>query len=250
MKDHQSHAYSSPEPRPDWDSSQRQLSWIKATRLFCTPAIDSVSRSPECRIALSESCTGDLADIDQMREVAEAADTYGRFDAVIHNAGDIDGPDVAEVNVIAPYVLTAFMEQPGRIVVVSSSLHRAGSTHGMEAGVAGEREVGYNDSKLWVTAFVMEVAERWPSTMVHCLCPGWVPTRMGGPHASDDLTEGHRTQEWLATAPESEIHPRTGAYWHHMAVDRPNPAALDPEFRARLFDALERRTGIEFPLGA
>ena len=44
-----------------------------------------------------------------------------------------------------------------------------------------------------------------------------VPTRMGGPGASDDFDEGHRTQEWLATADETAINPRSGGYWYHTA---------------------------------
>ena len=30
--------------------------------------------------------------------------------------------------------------------------------------------------------------------------PGWVPTKMGGAGAPDDLEMGHLTQTWLATS--------------------------------------------------
>lgn len=70
---------------------------------------------------------------------------------------------------------------------------------------------------------------------------------MGGPSASDDLTEGHRSQEWLAVAPEVSIDPRTGGYWHHRQVHRPHPTALDSSFQDELVAALEARTGIPFP---
>lgn len=158
---------------------------------------------------------GDLADLHETFAVAEAANEYGRFDAVIDNAGVIDGRDLVQVNVVAPYVLSSLMHRPGRVIVVSSSMHTDGSQEKVVQGVSNNARVSYSDTKLGVTALTMGLARRWPDTLVHCLCPGWVPTRMGGPSASDDLTEGHRTQEWLATAPESEIRPRTGGYWHH-----------------------------------
>jgi len=63
----------------------------------------------------------------------------------------------------------------------------------------------------------------------------------------DDLTLGHRTQEWLAVASEDEIEPRTGGYWHHRTARRPHPSALDPRFQDELIRALEARTGIAFP---
>lgn len=70
---------------------------------------------------------------------------------------------------------------------------------------------------------------------------------MGGRSAPDDLTEGHRTQEWLATAPESELHPRTGGYWRHRRIQQPHPAAFDVRFEDELIDSLESRTGVRLP---
>ena len=76
---------------------------------------------------------GDLETMAGMRAVAEAANALGRFDAVIHNAGvgdrgadrlTKDGlPVVFAVNVLAPYLLTALMERPDRLVYLSSSMH-------------------------------------------------------------------------------------------------------------------------------
>lgn len=190
---------------------------------------------------------GDLSDLDETRRLAEQADRLGTFDAVIHNAGVIKGPEIAAVNVVAPYMLTALMQPPARMIVVSSSLHRSGEPESLERGIVGRESIGYDDSKLFVTALAMGIARRWTGVMVHALCPGWVPTRMGGPSATDDLTEGHRTQEWLATAPPSRIRPVTGGYWHHLALDSPHPATLDPHFQDEVIAALERRTGIALP---
>src|SRR6266542_6841919 len=79
---------------------------------------------------------GDLASIEQTRQVAEQANVSGRFDAVIHNAGvflepqrveTVDGlAHVFAVNVLAPYLLTALIDRPGRLVFLSSGMHLGG----------------------------------------------------------------------------------------------------------------------------
>ena len=188
---------------------------------------------------------GDLTDLDETVAVAEQAERIGRFDAVIHNAGVYRGRDVFAVNTIAPYVLSALMTAPARAVYLSSGLHQSGSAD-LERAVFGP-SVSYDDSKLYVTALAMAYAERHPDALVHVVDPGWVPTRMGGPGAPDSLEEGHRTQEWLATAPESEIEPRTAGYWFHRATRPPHPAAHDKAFQDALLRKLGEYTGIAFP---
>ncbi|MET9786295.1 SDR family NAD(P)-dependent oxidoreductase [Streptomyces canus] len=183
--------------------------------------------------------TGDLADLDEIRDVARQAGGFGRFDTVIHNAGTMNTRDASTVNTIAPYVLTALMTKPARLVHLSSSMHRTGSTdlRGLAAGSAS-----YSDSKLWVTTLALAFASRWEGTTSHAVDPGWVPTRMGGAGAPDDLTEGHRTQVWLAT--HDDVTPRTGGYWYHRRTQTPHPAARDEEFQARLIRFLEGHTGV------
>ncbi|WP_341644853.1 hypothetical protein [Thauera sp. SDU_THAU2] len=72
--------------------------------------------------------------------------------------------------------------------------------------------------------------------------PGWVPTRMGGPSAPDDLRLGHLTQEWLATSDYPEAL-TSGGYWHHQRREEPHPAVEDIQFQDRLLAELERATG-------
>lgn len=186
--------------------------------------------------------TGDLSDLDEVREVARQTAGFGRFDAVIHNAGVLSSSAVTNVNTVAPYLLTALMAKPARLVHLSSSLHRSGSTDlsRLTAGTAS-----YADTKLWVTTLALALSTRWPGTTSHAVDPGWVPTRMGGPGAPDDLTAGHRTQAWLATA--HGVTPSTGGYWYHQHTQQPHPAAQDEEFQAHLIQVLESRTGV--PLG-
>ncbi|WP_329442378.1 SDR family NAD(P)-dependent oxidoreductase [Streptomyces canus] len=183
--------------------------------------------------------TGDLADLDEIRDVARQAGVFGRFDAVIHNAGTMNTRDAGTVNTVAPYVLTALMAKPARLVHLSSSMHRSGSTElrGLAAGSAS-----YSDSKLWVTTLALAFASRWEGTTSHAVDPGWVPTRMGGAGAPDDLAEGHRTQVWLAT--HDDVTPSTGGYWYHRRTQTPHPAARDEEFQARLIRFLESHTGV------
>lgn len=183
--------------------------------------------------------TGDLSDLAATQEVARQANEFGRFDAVIHNAGALRSPEALPVNVIAPYVLTALMLKPARLVYLSSSMHRGGST---DLSRLGSGAASYSDTKLWVTALSQAFAFRWPDTVSHSVDPGWVPTRMGGSAAPDDLTEGRRTQLWLATAPE--IVPMTGGYWHHLRTERPQASATDPVFQHQLIDELARTTGL------
>jgi len=183
--------------------------------------------------------TGDLADLDEIRDIARQAGGFGRFDTVIHNAGTMNTRDAGTVNTVAPYLLTALMAKPARLVHLSSSMHRTGSTdlRGLAAGSAS-----YSDSKLWVTTLALAFASRWEGTTSHAVDPGWVPTRMGGAGAPDDLTEGHRTQVWLAT--HDDVTPRTGGYWYHRRTQTPHPAARDEEFQARLIRFLEGHTGV------
>jgi NAD(P)-dependent dehydrogenase (short-subunit alcohol dehydrogenase family) len=185
---------------------------------------------------------GDLSDLEETRGVAAHVNRLGRVDAVIHNAGVIGGPHVLPVNVVAPYLLTALIHRPPRLVYLSSSMHRGGRARLTGMDWSGRRTTGsYSDSKLFVTTLAMAVTRIWPDVFSNAVDPGWVPTRMGGPGAPDDLRLGHLTQEWLATSDD----PRTrtsGGYWHHQRRAEPAPAAHDQRFQDELLGALARFT--------
>ena len=69
---------------------------------------------------------GDLSTIAGARALADQINKLGCFDAVIHNAGigyrerrvemEPGVPSVFAVNVLAPYILTALIERPKRLV--------------------------------------------------------------------------------------------------------------------------------------
>src|SRR5881397_582433 len=165
------------------------------------------------------------------------------MEGVIHNAGVISGPPVLLVNVVAPYLLTALIERPRRLIYLSSSMHRGGRAGLSGVDWSGHRTTGsYSDSKLFVTTLAIAVARIWPDVLSNAVDPGWVLTKMGGPRAPDDLRLGHLTQEWLATSDDPDAR-TSGGYWHHQRRTEPHPAVLDSEFQHRLLDELARYTG-------
>ena len=168
------------------------------------------------------------------------------MDAVIHNAGVYTGPAVMPVNVVAPYALTMLMHRPDRMVYLSSGAHRSGRPQLTGLDWAGGRVTGsYSDSKLFVTTLSVALARQWPEVLSNAVDPGWVPTRMGGPNAPDDLRLGHVTQEWLATSDDPDAL-TSGGYWHHQHRSQPHTSAHDERFQGELLDALAGFTGIPF----
>jgi len=195
---------------------------------------------------------GDLASRHETRDVADQANAIGGIDAVIHNAAIYVDPRRVEtpeghartlaVNVLAPYLLTAWIETPARLVYISSDMHRSGDSSLRDMDWTARRWNGvqaYCDSKLFITTIAFALARRSPGRCVNVVDPGWVPTRMGGPTAPDDLELGHRTQTWLAVSDEPEARTSAG-YWYHQRRQIPVAAALDENFQDALLRELDR----------
>ena len=83
------------------------------------------------------------------------------------------------------------------------------------------------------------VARHWPGVLSNAAEPGWVPTKMGGPGAPDDLSLAPVTQAWLAVSddPEATV---TGGYFYHQKPREPNPAARDTAAQRRPAGLLRR----------
>jgi NAD(P)-dependent dehydrogenase (short-subunit alcohol dehydrogenase family) len=145
---------------------------------------------------------------------------------------------VMAVNVVAPYLLTALIDRPQRLVYLSSGMHTGG-----RAQTGDLRAGSYSDSKLLVTTLALALARLWPDVCSNAVDPGWVPTKMGGRGAPDDLRLGHRTQEWLATSDDPEAR-TSGGYWFHQRRRPPHAAARDERFQDELLSALARLTGV------
>ena len=203
---------------------------------------------------------GDLSSIQQTRGVAEQVNQLGKFDAVIHNAGagyreprrdnTEDGlPHVFAVNTMAPYLLTALIDKPKRLVYLSSGLHQQGdaslkdllwkerSWQGMQA---------YSDTKFHDVLLAFAVARRWPRVLSNAVEPGWVATKMGGPNASDDLDQGHRTQVWLAVSedPEAKV---SGDFFYHLRQRTPKAETRDVNVQEKLLEMCKEISGVELP---
>jgi NAD(P)-dependent dehydrogenase (short-subunit alcohol dehydrogenase family) len=199
---------------------------------------------------------GDLSSTEATRGIAEQVNRIGRMNAVIHNAGIYlqrsrdSSPEghakVLAVNTLAPYILTAAIERPQRLIYLSSGMHRGASGSLRDIDWQERRwdaSTAYSESKLFVIALACAVARHWPEVLSNAVDPGWVPTKMGGPNAPDDLTKGHQTQTWLAVSdePAAKI---SGGYWHHRKQRQPAAEALDRDFQDRLMAKLAELTGV------
>ena len=62
----------------------------------------------------------------------------------------------------------------------------------------------YAISKAALNALTRVVAaEAGRAVKVNAVCPGWVRTDMGGPHAARSVAQGADSIVWLATLPDS-----------------------------------------------
>ena len=199
---------------------------------------------------------GDLASAVETRSIADQVNAIGRMDAVIHNAGVYSErsrgstPEghagILAVNTLAPYMLTALIERPARLVYLSSGLHRGGEGSLSDLDWTKRRwdpARAYAESKLHVVALAFALARRWPEVLSNAVNPGWARTKMGGPGAPVDLDTGQRTQTWLAASDEPAALV-TGHYWHHLRQEQPASEATDPDFQDRLLDKLAELTGV------
>ncbi len=201
--------------------------------------------------------TGDLASLAETRALAEQVNRLGPCDAVIHNAGvglrerlvrTVEGlPHVFAINVLAPYVLTALVERPKRLVYLSSGMHRGAESRLEDLDWTKRRWQGsaaYGESKLCDVLLAFAVARRWPSVYSNAVDPGWVATKMGGSGAPDSPDDGRKTQAWLAVSddPGALV---SGQYFYHLRPKAPDPAVHDTARQDELVERLGRVSGVE-----
>ncbi|KIS27458.1 daunorubicin C-13 ketoreductase [Arthrobacter sp. SPG23] len=199
---------------------------------------------------------GDLSSAVETLDLAEQVNEHGRMDAIIHNAGvylphgRVSTPEghsrTLAVNVLAPYILTALIQRPGRLIYVSSGMHLGAGGNLRDIEWTERRwnaSAAYSESKLHVSALSAAVARHWPDVLSNSVDPGWVPTRMGGASAPDDLAMGHDTQSWLAVSNDPAAL-MSGKYWYHRQQRDPAPEVNDTDFQDRLTDKLAELSGI------
>ena len=117
---------------------------------------------------------GDLASALDTRKVANQVNAIGPMDAIIHNAGVYQQSSrnptpeghatTLAINTLAPYMLTALIERPSRLIYLSSGLHRGGEGSLPDIDWTERRwDAGraYAETKLQVIALAIAVARRW-----------------------------------------------------------------------------------------
>ena len=184
----------------------------------------------------------DLSNFGETKELADRVNALGNFDAVIHNAGvyQVSNELIFSVNTLAPYILTCLIQKPKRIIYLSSGMHRQGSVN-ME-----KSSYSYSDSKLHDLILSMTVSRHWSDVYSNAVDPGWVPTKMGGHGAPDNLEKGYQTQVWLAVSNDIEARV-SGRYFHHKRKDDYLPVANDTKVQEKFLAMCEQVTRVHFP---
>jgi NAD(P)-dependent dehydrogenase (short-subunit alcohol dehydrogenase family) len=203
---------------------------------------------------------GDIETIDGAKDVAAQVNALGHFDAVIHNAAvgyreghrvTVDGlPHVFAINTLSAYILTAIIERPKRLIYISSGMHHHADANFDDILWKKRRWNGsqaYAESKLHDAMLAFAIARLWPEVLSNSLEPGWVPTKMGGPSASDDIDQAHLTQVWLAASDEPKA-AVSGKYFYHLKQMDANPQANNSALQDGLIAICTEISGVTLPV--
>lgn len=200
---------------------------------------------------------GDLSSIEETKTLAEQVNELSTFNAIIHNAGVYNVPFDAKskdrlplvfaINSIAPYILTALIKRPERLIYLSSGMHRQGDAREdrLNAILEGRNIPSYSDTKLHDLILSLAVDRKWPDVISNAVDPGWVPTKMGGSSATDNLDKGFASQVWLATGQEAGA-TQSGRLLYHKREVSFNPQAKDEKIQEKFLSVCEQITGITF----
>jgi NAD(P)-dependent dehydrogenase (short-subunit alcohol dehydrogenase family) len=196
----------------------------------------------------------DLSSMEQTKDLAADVNAMGSFDVIIHNAGlyqvpsherSVDGlPLILAVNTIAPYILTCLIKKPQRLIYLSSGMHLQGAPS-LKSLQGNQPKASYSDSKLHDLILAKAVARKWTDVYSNAIDPGWVPTKMGGAGAPDNLEKGFQTQVWLAVSqdPQALV---SGRYFHHQREGRSLPATDNTDTQERFLQYCEQISGVRF----
>jgi NAD(P)-dependent dehydrogenase (short-subunit alcohol dehydrogenase family) len=192
--------------------------------------------------------TADLTSIEETTQLASKVNASGTFDAVIHNAGvyRTSAKEIFTVNTLAPYVLTCLIQKPKRLIYLTSDMHLQGQSK-LEYFKTDIQRINYSDSKLHVLMLCKAVARKWTDVYANAVNPGWVPTKMGGSHAPDNLQKGYKTQVWLAASNDEQAKV-SGQYFFHQKAERSNPEADNVLLQERFMELCKEITGVPFDL--
>lgn len=220
------------------------------------------SRAAEAKAAIPKAqgvIIGDLSTVSDLKKLAADANASGPFDAIVHNAGlglTTNGEKTADgvaqifaVNSLAPFVLTALMHKPKRLLYVSSGLHFGGDSS-LEDVTWAKRQFrpsdAYNDTKMHNVMLSKAVAKRWPDVQSGSLDPGWVKTKLGGSSAPGTIDAPAQMIAAYATG-ESPAGNQSGAYLIPEGVGEPHDATKLAEKQDRLLEIYESVSGVSLP---
>jgi NAD(P)-dependent dehydrogenase (short-subunit alcohol dehydrogenase family) len=206
-------------------------------------ARDALKKNPKAESVV----TADLSNIEETKRLAAAVNTLGTFDAVIYNAGVYQSSpkDIFSVNTLAPYILTCLIHKTKRLIYLSSGMHLSGSLK-LDNLKNNINQVSYSDSKLHVLTLCLAVARKWKDVYANAVNPGWVPTKMGGGGAPDNLQKGYETQVWLAVSNDEKAKV-SGRYFFHQKEREHNSQADHIELQDKLLAVCKEITGVSFP---
>ena len=189
----------------------------------------------------------DISSIEETKVLASKINALAKFDVVIHNAGVYRAPakEIFNVNTLAPYILTCLVQKPKRLIYLSSGMHLHGYSK-LDNLKTDIENINYSDSKLHVVMLCMAVARKWPDVYSNAVDPGWVPTKMGGRGAPDDLEKGYETQVWLAVNNDEKAKV-SGRYFFHQKQRHHNHEADDIQLQERFLNLCGEITGVSFP---
>lgn len=173
----------------------------------------------------------DVTDADSIRAaVAEVRGLFGRIDVLVNNAAILKEGLLPED--------TSVLDVSGDLVNQTFLTNTVGPLRMIQATVPGMRERGYGRivnlssgagqlaemgggfpayrlSKSALNALTRITAAELGAheIKINSVCPGWVRTDMGGPHATRTVEHGAETAVWLATLPEDGP---TGGFFRDM----------------------------------
>ncbi|KAF7522537.1 hypothetical protein G7054_g12105 [Neopestalotiopsis clavispora] len=155
---------------------------------------------------------GDLSSPAETKSLAAQLNEKGPWDAIIHNAAILSGGGgtLFTINVLSPYLLTCLVDPPPkRYVFLSSSMHQGG-----DASLSNIEQCGYSDSKLHNIMLASWFTRKFgPGVTCNSMDPGWVPTKMGGSGAPDDINAAVDTYVLLAEG-KGAAEGQSGKYWY------------------------------------
>ena len=213
-----------------------------------------------------EPVAGDFERLDDVRALAaEVAARHSRVDALVNNAGiysreggrSADGFDLTlAVNHLAPFALTHLLidafGRGGRIVFVSSNVHRSADGAGLIERLTGAGEAdgygAYADSKLANVLTAYELARRLEprGITVNAMHPGVIGTKLlregFGGFGGADVARGAAGEVKLAIDPA--LDGVSGRYFDQTRESRASAVADDVALQARVYALSLDRTGV------